>query len=351
MAHQDHKRLQLEIGGSFFELIEFSLTRRVRGQSVRGIYGVNVAKVREVVRMPKINTLASRVKGVTGIFELRGIPIPAVNLAVALGDEDTAASQQQQIIVTEFSQKRAGFIVDSTHRIRRVSWDKVLPPSSDSSSCMSGMTLIENSEFLFILDLEKILINLEYGAQNGGMTQPPAQLIHQHVYGQQHVQSPMPRAGIDLGVPAPAAAVQRAAQVDDSNAQGILLVDDSQFIRNGVKQALIRHGFKVYEAGDGEEAYALLERIGIKSNGGGIDMIVTDVEMPKMDGLSFTKKVRANSKYAELPVVLHTSLSGRANQAAGITVGANGYVVKNDFRTLFELIKEILGGEPTAISA
>src|SRR5438132_741827 len=106
------RQLQLEIGGSFFELIEFSLTRRGRGKVIRGVYGVNVAKVREVVRLPRINPLSSRVKGIAGLFELRGVPIPAVSLSVALGDEETEQTAAQQVIVTEFSSKRAGFIVD-----------------------------------------------------------------------------------------------------------------------------------------------------------------------------------------------------------------------------------------------
>ena len=120
---------QFEIGGNFFELIEFSLIRHIGNNRVyKGTYGVNVAKVREVVHMPTINPLASSVPGVSGVFELRGIPIPAVNLPHILGDNIAPINQNQQIIVTEFSQKRAGFIVNSTHRIRRVSWIKYYLP-------------------------------------------------------------------------------------------------------------------------------------------------------------------------------------------------------------------------------
>src|SRR5206468_10294084 len=115
----------------------------------------------------------SRIKGVSGVFELRGIPIPAVDLCVALGDEESEPQPNHQIIVTEFSQKRAGFIVDSTHRIRRIAWDKVLPPSADAGTCINGMTLIENNEFLFILDLERILMQLEAAGSGTVPFQPP----------------------------------------------------------------------------------------------------------------------------------------------------------------------------------
>lgn len=322
MSDNDIRKLQLEIGGSFFELIEFSLTRRINGKTIKGVYGVNVAKVREVVRMPKINPLSSRAKGVAGVFELRGIPIPAVDLALALGDDDqvceTHNPKLHQIIVTEFSQKRAGFIVDSTHRIRRVAWDKVLPPSSDAGSCINGMTLIEKNEFLFILDLERILVMLEHGGQ------------------------------LPTGMDSSAAWAPHAAEAPRSQAQAstptgprILLVDDSQFIRNGARQTLMRAGYRIVEAGDGAEAMKMLEEsFGTRE---APDMVVTDVEMPRMDGLSLTKRLRENPKFAELPIVLHTSLSGRANQDAGLSVGANGYVIKNDFKTLIALILEIVG--------
>jgi two-component system chemotaxis response regulator CheV len=319
--------LQLEIGGSVFELIEFTLTRTVRGQPVRGRYGVNVAKVREVVRMPHVNPLASRVPGVAGVFELRGVPIPAVNLAVALGDRETEPRPDQQIIVTEFSQKRAGFVVDQAHRIRRIAWEKVLPPSADAGSCINGMTLVEDNEFLFILDLERILINLEQGDDAASRMMS-------------HAAAPASTAT--------ATAFSRGSQPSSVGSSGarILLVDDSAFIRAGVRQALSRVGYQVVEAGDGVEALAALEESAVDGNP--IDLIVSDVEMPRMDGLSFVKKVRAHEIFRETPIVLHTSLSGKANQSAGMQVGANGYVIKNDFKTLFELLREILGEQGLA---
>jgi len=317
----DLQQLQLELGGSFFELIEFTLTRKVGGRQLRGIYGVNVAKVREVVRMPKINPLAARVPGVAGVFELRGVPIPAVHLAVVLGDDFTEPTPQQQLIVTEFSQKRAGFVVDTTRRIRRVAWDKVLPPSADAGSYMNGMTLIENNEFLFILDLERILMTLEEQA-----APRPAAQLHSSVA--QYAPRAAPRAVAVAPTPQPA----------PSETLGkILVVEDSSFIRGNVKLVLQRVGFTVVEAGDGVEALEQMEKFK------GIDLIVCDIEMPRMDGITFTKKLRAHPALSQTPLVLHTSLSGKVSQQAGLLAGANGYVIKNDFRALLELIKEILG--------
>ena len=311
--------LQLEIGGSYFELIEFSLNRQSQGKKIRGLYGVNVAKVREVVRMPKINPLSSQVPGIAGVFELRGVPIPAIHLAQALGDQATEVTEDQQIIVTEFSQKRAGFIVDSTHRIRRIAWDKVLPPSSDAQSCINGMTLVEKNEFLFILDLERILIKLEK-ASGFQPAYDPSQLPN-------------------------------VANADSGNSNSnsrrysntLLLIDDSGFIRGGVAASLGKLGFTVYEAGDGAEALQIFqEAMSGSSTYKPIDCIISDVEMPRMDGLSFTRQVREGSVAADIPIILHTSLSGRANQDAGAAVGANGYVIKNDLRGLVAMLDEVL---------
>ncbi len=321
---------QIEVGSNVFELIEFSLERRLPdGTMMKGIYGVNVSKVREVVRMPKINPLAANSEGLAGIFEIRGIPIPAINLGQVLGDRRAAITQNQQIIVTEFSQKRAGFIVETTHRIRRVEWSDVLPPSSDAGSCMSGMILIEDNEFLFILDLEKILAEIEASASStarGGTGQPV-----------DSVYSLAPQAA------APVAAKEHKF---DPSVGTLLLVDDSSLIRNNVCTALERIGFNVVTAENGALAYELMEEI-VAGSGPvpKIDYIISDVEMPRMDGLTFVKKVRETDGMNEIPIVMHTSLSGQANQDAGFAVGANGYIVKNNIKQLVEHIKEVLGDD------
>jgi two-component system chemotaxis response regulator CheV len=330
-----HDRLTL--GQNNFELIEFSLTRHLDDGTIhKGLYGVNVAKVREVVRMPKINKLSSRVDGVAGVFELRGIPIPAINLAKALGDKNAPIADTQQIIVTEFSRKRAGFIVSSTHRIRRIAWEKVLPPAADSGTCINGMTLIENNEFLFILDLEKILLDIE-GKSRASSVNMSAQ---QHLFQQFADFSNINR------MPAPQSTGSKSGAPRGRGR--ILLVDDSSVILTSCRKALEAIGYTVEVAKDGGAAREILESAGKKSPGKPpFDVLVSDVEMPRMDGLTLTKWIRENSKFTSLPIILHTSLSSAANQAAGMSVGANGYVIKNDIKALAELLVEIIG-DPSA---
>ena len=253
------KHLQ-DAADSMFELIEFSLDRDVNGQTVRGVYGVNVVKVREVVRMPKINPLNARVRGIAGVFELRGVPIPVVNLAAMLGDDRVSNSADQKVIVAEFGVKRAGFIVDSTRRIRRINWNQVMPPSSDAGSYITAMTLVENNDFLFILDFEKILADLDSSASGQDQSRTG-------VFNMQNAEAMMARAATmaaqfaNQGAgPIRSAAMGGAASGPAADAPVVLLVDDSGFILKNTKIGLTRSGLNVMTASNGKEAYDILEK-------------------------------------------------------------------------------------------
>jgi len=305
-----------EVGGNYFELIEFSLQRNLPGgRVIKGNYGVNVVKVREVVHMPRINPLSSSVPGIAGIFELRGIPIPAVNLCMVLGDYNSPITADQQIIVTEFSQKRAGFVVHTTNRIRRVTWDKVLPPSADSNSSITGMMLIEESEFLFILDLEKIIAGLESKAHGHHSMEAVSHGFHQEAHQQQMINM-------------------------NRNAPGVLLVDDSNLILTNVSRALHHEGYRVIQAKNGLEALQKLEQSFTSGSPlGPVHAIITDVEMPQMDGITFISRVRKKRDFDGVPIFLHTSLGDTGSRDLGEKAGANGYLVKNDVLTIIETLK------------
>ena len=322
---------RLAMGMSFLELIEFSLVRQLPdGQIMTGVYGVNVAKVREVVHMPKINPLASSVDGLAGIFELRGVPIPAINLNNVLGDRLAKETQNQQIIVTEFSCKRAGFMVHNTRRIRRVSWDKVLPPSADSGSCMSGMILIEDNEFLFILDLERILYDIETKARRGpGHAQMPPVIVNMPGF------NPMGNT------------VERTEPT--GNAGWIMLVDDSPLMVETISKSLTQNGYRVIAAENGMTAFNILKEIAEKRHRHTkhIDCIVTDVEMPLMDGFTLTSQLRKHAAFAQIPIILHSSLSSSVTIQMAQQVGASTYVVKNDINKLLSAIKELMHDKPT----
>ena len=325
---------RLEMGGGIFEIIEFTLMRTDNnGQKVEGKYGVNVAKVREVVRLPKINKFASRVKAVAGLFELRGIPIPAINLAEYMGEEQVELTPDMQIIVTEFSGKRAGFIVNSTSKIRRVNWNELQPVSSESNASLNGMTLIENNDFLFIVDLERIIAKIENIMEDRDPNAPyhpsPSQLSPSFSQDQ--------RVGDAQGstiLSPPTALGQRAR---------LLLVDDSKFILDGIAGVLVNMGYEVTTAEDGLEAQTILKDIVSNPQIEPFDLVITDVEMPKMNGMSLIRWMKSDNVVQKIPVIIHSSLSNRASEEEGMSLGAQGYVIKNDIKKLDGLIKEILG--------
>lgn len=345
MASTDGKLFQ-DANESRFELIEFKLKRNVGGKILHGTYGVNVVKVREVVRMPAINPLNTRVRGMSGIFELRGVPIPVVNLATVLGDEIPETRSDQKVIVTEFGVKRAGFVVDATHRIRRVEWKDVLAPSSDAGSYITAMTLIENNEFLFILDFERILHDLDTTATNMGASD--AKQFHMPDGFPQMMQEMISQSMGGKGVQM----ASKSPNGGDVGAPLVLLVDDSSFILKNTKIGLNRAGYNVITADNGKIAHDILTKVADGTSPyGKFDAVVTDVEMPQMDGFTLTKKLRENAAFTDVPIIIHSSLSGRATQDTGLALGANGYVVKNDIKNLVEALSEIIGWTPQKITA
>ena len=232
-------------GSNLFELIEFSVAR-----GTPTLYGVNVAKVREVIRLPHIVPCLTNCPEVLGVFNLRGVPIPAIHLSRALGYQSDEVTATSQVIVTEFSRRVAGFVVAGTRRIRRVSWDKVLPPTSDAFNSITGMMLIENQDFIFILDFERILIDIE----NRGRSQ-----------------AAIPDS--EAFVPENERVTLRRSSASDSSSQGegshpqsaergrtprIMVVDDSPTARRALTEILRALCLDVVEFPNGEQAWSAL---------------------------------------------------------------------------------------------
>lgn len=287
------------------ELIEFSLVREMpNGEKLTGIYGINVAKVREVVKLPKINKLAASAEGIEGLFELRKVPIPAINLCQILGDQEHGIQPDFQIIVTEFSGRRAGFIVHSTHRIRRIPWTKVLPPSADAQSCISGMVLLEDNQFLLILDLEKIVEDIE---NPGGMADIAAAMANS------------PEGSGKLGK--------------------ALIVEDSAVIRNRLSCVLTEWGFDVSVANDGLEGLEYLKTLRKPEE---LRVIITDLEMPRMDGYTLIEHIQDHTTLADIPVIIHSSLNEGVVEKSSHKINYYAYVEKNDSAKLRSTIQEIV---------
>ena len=297
----------LEVGQNRMELVDFRLFRMdEEGEEREGIYGINVAKVIEIIKMPEdISETPNTSEFVEGMFNLRGSVVPLVNLPKWMGiaEPDELDRRNFKVIITEFNKIKVGFIVHETTKIRRVSWDDINAPELSSVSSVdskvTGIIKVENDELLLLLDFESIVDELGfYNKEN------------------------------------------REIELEKDEFGGnrtVLIIDDSSSARKIVNNALIKEGFNTVLAENGKAALDIVYEDKYK-----IDAIICDVEMPVMDGYTFTKTLKSDDKYKNIPVIMHSSLSGVENSDKGMRAGADYYVVKFDPVEFIGTIKKVL---------
>ncbi|MDA8157890.1 MAG: chemotaxis protein [Deltaproteobacteria bacterium] len=297
----------LEVGQNRMELVDFRLFRiDEEGEEREGIYGINVAKVIEIIKMPEdISETPNTSEFVEGMFNLRGSVVPLVNLPKWMGiaEPDELDRRNFKVIITEFNRIKVGFIVHETTKIRRVSWDDINAPELSSVSSVdskvTGIIKVENDELLLLLDFESIVDELGfYNKENREI----------------------------------------ALEKDEFGGnRTVLIIDDSSSARKIVNNALTKEGFKTVLAENGKAALDIVYEDKYK-----IDAIICDVEMPVMDGYTFTKTLKSDDKYKNIPVIMHSSLSGVENSDKGMRAGADYYVVKFDPVEFIGTIKKVL---------
>ncbi|MFI0375191.1 MAG: chemotaxis protein CheV [Candidatus Thiodiazotropha sp.] len=258
----------------------------------RQIFGINVFKVKEVVQCPKLTELPGSNPVIRGVASLRGNNIPVMDLSNAIGGPRMDKVTDYFIIITEYNRRQLAFLVASVERIVNTHWEDILPPPKGlgRSSYMTAVTNIDD-ELVEIIDAEKILS--EVLGIDEELTQP------------------LEETGADL------------------SKLKILVVDDSMVARNQIKKVLNEMGIEVVQAKDGSEALNLLQEW---SEEGGLNdwlaMVISDIEMPKMDGYSLVTAIRENPKLSDLYVILHSSLSGVFNETMVRKVGADHFLAK-----------------------
>jgi two-component system chemotaxis response regulator CheV len=299
--------------------VEFVLDNDGTSSLGRTSFGVNVAKVREVIRMPEIVPCLTSCDAVLGVFNLRGHPIPVIHLAKALGLQQAAVPAQAQIVVTEFSRRLAGFVVAGTKRIRRVSWDKVLPPSSDTFGHITGMMLIENQQFIFILDFERILLDIEGHGTASNPGRP------------------------NYLTPSEQKTLMSDAVPPEFAGSLIMVVDDSPTARRSMSDLLGGMGLTCVTFANGEEAWSALSDHARYAAQGGFAAVISDVEMPKLDGYSLAKRLRSDPQLKKTPFILHSSLTGQVNKDRAFQAGADAYVTKFNKREISDALMKFLG--------
>ncbi|MCC7261311.1 MAG: chemotaxis protein CheV [Candidatus Latescibacteria bacterium] len=305
----------IKIESNLIELIDFRLfEQREDGSVYEGIYGLNVSKVREIIILPRLSRVPEAHPAIEGLFNLRGVEVPAVNLATWLKiREAPPQNTSRKAIVTEFSHQTVGLIIHQAHRIRRVSWDSIKPPPSLISqrhgASIIGTTLIDENQTLLMIDVEKIAAEIR--------GQPLEEVVDSMLIDpvQQH--------------------------------QGrVLIVDDSAVARKQLSHMLTRAGFRVVEASDGQDAIDKMVRLRAQAPGhqlkAELQMVITDVEMPRMDGYLLTSRIKSDPQLRDLPVIMHSSLSGQANIDKGRQSGCDEYLVKLDPQTLLDTISRYI---------
>ena len=302
----------LKVGSNEMELVDFRILKQEDGEVYEGIYGINVSKVREIIKLPTLTALPGTPDFIEGIFDLRSVVIPVVNLAKWMGiaePEDTR--KNSRVIITEFNNVLIGFIVHEAKRIRRINWGDIEPASfvsglgSLDGSKITGVTKIEGDNVLLILDLESVVQDL-------GLYEPDVDDIPH-----------------DL----------------DSFSGLALVLDDSSTARKIVKDALQKMGFSVVEAIDGEEGLTKLDEVynmygeDIASH---LKIIISDVEMPRMDGFHFAANVKEDGRFTDIPIVFNSSISDHFSEIRGKEAGAEAYLVKFQASSFYDEVARVV---------
>jgi two-component system, chemotaxis family, chemotaxis protein CheV len=291
----------LETGTNEVEILELYIDE----EGYRGYFGVNVAKVIEIIPVPKnkINPPDSRKGVISGLFNHRNKVVVLVDLAAWLG-KTRVEHRPCNVLITEFNNMITAFLVSGVTRIHRVTWQDIRPLDGYMENMSDAVTgVIElDSKLVFLLDLEKAIAELDP----------------------------------ELALKAPDDGTGLVSGANGGRKIKILHVDDSNVIRRNVKARLVEKGFTVYSAANGEDAWNWLTEARDNALNAGmplsgfVDAILTDIEMPIMDGYHLCKRIKTSPEFREIPVILFSSLITDKLIHKGESVGADGQFSKPD---------------------
>lgn len=276
----------------------------------RETYGINVFKVREVMRVPEITRAPEMPHAVEGMVSLRGQLVPVVDL-VRYANVQTD-KRPEVMIVTEYNGRTQGFLVEAVDTILRLDWSSIRVPPEMFSSHMGGLvtavTELPDGRLVMLMDVEKILAET-------------TQTDDEHIF-----------AAVPAAKPG----------------HTIFFCDDSPIARKQIERTLQAMGVSYHFATNGRAAWEDLRKLADQADAQHkpltqlIQLILTDVEMPEMDGYILTKNIKSDPRFHGIPVIMHSSLSGMSNQQLGRSVGVDEYVSKFEPQRLAETLTRIL---------
>ncbi len=283
-------------GANRFEVLLFSLGKDEITDREE-VFGINVFKVREVMHAPTITRAPDMPNAVEGMVSLRGETIPVINLPRFCGIDHT--ENPEVLIVTEYNRHIQGFLVHSVDSIKRLAWSevRVAPPmmADQHGGLITAVIEIEDQGLVMIMDVEKILAGTE-GFDD-------EDVLYQGLVAQEETVT-------------------------------VLFADDSIIARKQIQRTLETMGYSFIVATNGKEAWERLTQMADEAEKSGeqvsskVQLILTDVEMPEMDGYVLTQKIKEDTRFNGIPIVMHSSLTTESNTALGERVGADAYVGK-----------------------
>ncbi len=293
-----NQRTQL-VGKNRLELLMFRLEDGA-------LYGINVFKVREVIRCPKLTIVHSAHAVVRGVSNVRNRTLSVIDLGLAIKGPAIKSDATSYVIITEFNRSVQGFMVESVERIVNLKWQDIrLPPEgTDIDSYINAVTNV-NGELVQLIDVEHVLTE---------------------VMGEPEMVSN---------------SIAEAVHIEEDQLRHVLVVDDSKVARSQISKALGQIGIECTTLNDGKSALEQLkvwadQEIPVTQR---IALVISDIEMPEMDGYTLTSEIRRDPRLKDLYVLLHSSLSGVFNETMVKKVGADRFIPKF---SADELIKEIL---------
>lgn len=297
-------------GTNKLEILLFSLGIDSR-TGRRETFGINVFKVREVMRTPPITAAPDMQSAVKGMVSLRGALVPVVNLAEYAGLQPE--SPREIMIVTEYNGRTQGFLVEAVDTILRLDWAQMrVPPemlTANLGGLVTAVTELADGRLVMMLDVERVLSETSH-------------------YDDQFLFKDIPQ-------------VNR----DDIT---VVFADDSSVARNQIQRTLEMMGVKFIAAINGRQAWEEMQKIAAFAESTGrkakdlIRLVLTDVEMPEMDGYILTKTIKSDPRFAGIPVLMHSSLSSMSNQQLGLSVGVDEYVPKFEPQRLAATLKRLI---------
>ena len=303
-------------GTNKLEILLFSLGTDLRtGRSET--FGINVFKVREVMRTPQITAAPDMPSAVKGMVSLRGVLVPVVDLSEFIGMQTD--TPREIMIVTEYNGHTQGFLVESVDTILRLDWSKMRVPPEMLTANMGGLvtavTELPDGRLVMMLDVERILSDT---------------------------------ANYDDDM--------RFTAIQPLGKEGLTIVyaDDSSVARGQIEKTLNVLGIRGIMAMNGRQAWDKLLKIADYADAAGrsvqdfVQLVLTDVEMPEMDGYILTKSIKSDSRFNGVPVIMHSSLSSMSNQQLGKSVGVDEYVPKFEPQRLAETLGRLLLKNETA---